>query len=63
MTVVIVIDIGRLVLAESPPASPVFNNPVEESFFKADVMTHFFAFDPFMAQNFCPLGQKFLIEG
>ena len=34
----------------------MFHDPIEEGFFKRDVMGFYhFAFDPFMAQNLLPL--------
>jgi hypothetical protein len=58
----VIIAAGRLVLAQRAPTGPVLDDPVEQGFFKTDVMSHFFALNPFMAENFCPFGQKFLIE-
>ena len=60
---IISITIGGLMLPQRAPASPVFNDPIEQGLFKANVVSHFFAFNPFVPQNFRPLGQKFLIEG
>ncbi len=36
--------------------------PADQGFFKAYVMSCLLAFNPFMAKNFRPLGQKFLIQ-
>src|SRR2546423_513903 len=44
------------------PAGPIFHDPIAERFFKADVSAGFFAFDPFVLQNFFPLGKELLVE-
>ena len=53
---------GGLMLTQCAPRRPVLDDPIEQGFFEADVMSYLFAFDPFMAKNFRTLGQKFLIE-
>ena len=53
---------GRLVLAQRAPAGPVFDDPVEKSFLKTNVVTHLFAFDPFMAQDLGTFSKEFLIK-
>jgi len=60
---IIVIAAGWLVLPECTPAGPMLDDPIEEGFFEADIMSHFFAFDPFMTKNLRSLGEEFLIEG
>ena len=40
----------------------MLDNPVEQGFFKANVVAGLFALDPFMAQNFFTLGEEFLVE-
>ena len=45
------------------PAGPMLDDPVEQRLFKADIVSHFFALNPLMTEDFCPFGQKFLIEG
>ena len=40
----------------------MFHDPVEERFFKADIASGFFALDPFMLQNFFPLGEELFVE-
>jgi hypothetical protein len=59
----IIIIRGGLMLPQGAPTGPVLDDPIEQGLFKANVVSHFFAFDPFMTENFRPLGQKFLIEG
>jgi hypothetical protein len=44
------------------PSGAVFKFPVEQGLFKSDVLTLFLALNPLMAQDFIPLGQKFLIK-
>ncbi len=59
----IMLAIRRLILAKRAPARPVLDDPIEQGFFKANVVAHFFAFNPFMTKDLRSLGQKFLIEG
>src|SRR6476619_5903240 len=33
------------------PVGPIFDNPIKQSLFEADICPGFFAFDPFMFQN------------
>ena len=40
----------------------MFHDPVEECFFKADVVTGFFTPEPFVAENLLALGEEFLVE-
>jgi hypothetical protein len=44
------------------PSGPIFYNPIEQSLFEADIVTSFFAFDPFVAENFVSFGQEFFVE-
>jgi len=44
------------------PARPVFHNPIQKGFFKADILPKFLTLDPLVLQNFFPLGQKFAIQ-
>ncbi|HEY6676239.1 MAG TPA: hypothetical protein VIZ87_05585 [Terrimicrobium sp.] len=45
-----------------PPSGTVFDDPIQEGAFKADVMTRLLAFDPFMTKDLLPFGQKFLVK-
>src|SRR5262245_55802135 len=40
----------------------MFHDPIQQSSFKADVFSGFFAFDPFMLQNFRALCEELLVE-
>lgn len=40
----------------------MFDDPVEQRTFKADVVTGFLTFEPFMTENFFPLSQEFFVE-
>ena len=44
------------------PALAMLANPVEESALEADVITKPLRLEPFVLQDFLPLGEKFLIE-
>jgi len=57
------IAIGGLVLAQGAPCCPVLDDPIEQGFFKANIMSCFFALNPLMTENFRALGEEFLIEG
>ncbi len=37
-------------------------NPIEQRFFKAHIASGFFALDPFMAEDFLPLGEELFVE-
>ncbi len=59
-----VIRLGSgFILTQCAQASPVLDDPVEQGFFKADVVPDLLAFNPLMPKNLGSLGQKFLIEG
>src|SRR5436190_23075526 len=45
-----------------PPMGAMFHDPIEERFFKADVLAGFFTLDPFMLQNLFALGQELFVE-
>jgi len=49
----LIIAIGGFVLTQRAPSRPVFDNPIKEGFFETDVVSYFFTFDPFVAENFC----------
>ena len=59
--IVVVTAVG-LVLSQGAPAGTVFDNPVKQGLFEANVMSHFFTFDPFMTKNLGSFGQKLLIK-
>ena len=40
----------------------MFHDPVEERLFKTDVVTRFFTLDPFVAEDFLPLGEELFVE-
>ena len=44
------------------PVRAVLHDPVEERLFKADVATRLLTLDPFVAQDFLPLGEELFIE-
>ena len=44
------------------PALAVLADPIEQSALEADVVAQPLRFEPFVFQDFFPLGQKFLIE-
>jgi len=44
------------------PAVAMFADPVEERALKADVVAESFGFQPFVAQDLFPFGEKFLIK-
>jgi hypothetical protein len=46
----------------TPPVGAIFQNPVEQGFFKPDVSPDLLALDPFVAQNFISFCQEFLVE-
>jgi hypothetical protein len=51
-----------LSLSALPPCGSMFDDPVEESTLKADIVPGFLAFNPFMAQYLLALGQELLVE-
>ena len=40
----------------------MFHDPVEERLFKADVVARLFALNPFVPEDFLPLGEELFIE-
>jgi len=54
--------VAGLLLAEGAPTGAVLDDPVKERFFETNVMSDLLALNPFVAENFFPLGQKFLVE-
>lgn len=40
----------------------MLHDPVEQRFFKTDVVTCLFTLQPFMAQDFFALGEEFLVK-
>ncbi len=50
-------------LAQGTPRRTMLHNPIQKRLFKADVVADLFAFNPFMAKDFFPFSQKFLIKG
>src|ERR1700746_2947687 len=53
---------ARLLHSFLSPVRAMFDNPIEQSLFKADVLAGFFAFDPFVLKNLFPLGKEFFVE-
>ena len=49
-------------LALVAPVRSMFQNPIEERLFKADITAGFFALDPFVFQNLFALGKELLVE-
>src|SRR5678809_1741657 len=45
-----------------PPGGTVLKNPVEQSFFKTDVMAGLLALQPFVSEDLFALGNKLLIK-
>jgi hypothetical protein len=44
------------------PGRAVFDDPIRQRLFEADVASGFFRFDPFVPENFFALGLKLAIE-
>ena len=44
------------------PGRAVFDDPIEQSPFKTDVVTGFLTFQPFMDENLFPLGKKLAVQ-
>lgn len=44
------------------PFSTVFEDPVGEGVFEADIVADFFRLQPFMPQDFLPLGLEFAVQ-
>ena len=40
----------------------MFNDPIQKRFLKADIVSGFFAFDPFVTQDFLPFSEELLVE-
>src|SRR5262249_33773402 len=53
---------ARLLSSSLSPVGPMFQDPIQQRSFKADVFPGFFAFDPLVLQNFCALREEFLVE-
>src|SRR5439155_4173891 len=53
---------ARLLSSSLSPVGAMFHNPIQQSSFKADVFTGFFALDPLVLQNLRALGKKLLVE-
>src|SRR2546423_2269858 len=45
-----------------PPVGAVFHDPIAKRLFEADISAGFLALDPFVFQNFFPLGEELLVE-
>ena len=45
------------------PLGAVFDDPVSQSPFEADVVAGFFGLDPFMSEDLFALGLKFAVQG
>ena len=43
-------------MAQGAPGGAMFDIPIEQSLFEANVVTLFFALNPFVAQDFLSLG-------
>jgi hypothetical protein len=52
----------RLSLPAFPPSRSMLHYPIEEGSFKADIITGFFALNPFVAEDLFALGQELLIK-
>jgi hypothetical protein len=48
--------------AGSAPTVAVLTYPIEECALEADITTGFLGFNPFVAQDFFPLGEKFTVK-
>jgi hypothetical protein len=53
---------GGVGLAGFPPLGPVMDDPVGQGPFEADIVAGLLGLDPFMPQNFFPLGLELAIE-
>lgn len=40
----------------------MFHDPVEESFFKSDIVAGLLTLDPLVTEDLFPFGEKFLVE-
>jgi hypothetical protein len=45
-----------------PPVRPMFQDPIEERLFEADIAAGFFTLDPFVFQNLFALGEELFVE-
>jgi hypothetical protein len=52
----------RLPSSSLSPIGAMFHDPIKQRLFEADVFAGFFALDPFVLQNFGPLGKELLVE-
>src|SRR6266567_2638902 len=53
---------ARLLSSSLSPVGAMFHYPIEQSLFKADVFTGFFALDPLVFQNLGALGKELLVK-
>ena len=53
---------ARLLFSSLSPVGAMFHDPIQQGFFKADISSGFFAFDPLMSQNLGTLGEKLLVQ-
>src|SRR5207245_6195183 len=53
---------ARLLSSSVSPIGAMFHDPIKQGSFKADVFAGFFAFNPLMLQNLCPLSKELLVE-
>src|SRR6266436_1732239 len=44
------------------PIGAMFHDPIEQCLFETDVFAGFLALDPLVLQDFCTLGEEFLVE-
>ena len=48
--------------AGGAPGFAVFADPIQQGAFKPDVVSQALRFDPFMAENLLPFGEKLLVK-
>jgi len=53
---------GLSLMTLGAPGGAMLEFPIEQSPLKTNILALFFAFNPLMAEDFFPFGQKFLIE-
>jgi hypothetical protein len=53
---------ARLLSSSLSPIGAVFNDPIKQCFFEADVFAGFFALNPLVFQNLGPLGKKLFVK-
>ncbi len=46
---------ANILLAQCSPSGTMLNIPIDQGFFKANIMPSLLAFDPFVAKNFSTL--------